>query len=123
MAVYGFNNKVACEPFASKAPETRLQGGVKYFVSKTTLVPLKVIYGNLEAHIAAGDTVYVLADLALSVWGKGEIDVEGESNKKMILVPLTSVELVKREPVAKVVHIPPRPTPTSIPGPGTPYTP
>ena len=116
MAVYGFNNKVACEPFISKVPEVRTQGGVKYYVSKTTLVPLKVIYGNIDAHIAAGDTVYVLADLALSIWGKAEIDVEGESIKKMILVPLTSVELVKREPTPP----PPYPAPTSAPGPGMP---
>ncbi len=99
MNISGFGKTLACEPFVSRAPETKAYGtGEKKFVAhtaKTTLVPLRVVYG-LPAHdIWPTDLVYVKQEGVASQWSK-EIDVETpEGIVKVVLVPVDQVILVE----------------------------
>ncbi len=100
IGIAGFNKNLACEPFASRAPETKEFGvGEKKFkthTAKTTLVALKVIYGLPDHDIFPNDLVYVKQEGVVSRWSN-EIEVElGEGGRKVVLVPLDQVVLVER---------------------------
>lgn len=95
--IYGFNNQVVCEPYVSRELETSTVGAgdrtFKTFVSKEKLVPLKVVFGSFEPtnRVNAGDLVYVLQDQSVRM---KIIEVEGYAGK-VVLVPLSAVQLVK----------------------------
>lgn len=96
--IFGFNNQVVCEPYASRELETSSVGSgdrtFKTFVSKEKLVPLKVLFGvfELKDPINAGDLVYVMQDRSVAF---KTIEIEGYPSK-VVLVPLSQVQLVKQ---------------------------
>jgi hypothetical protein len=109
--IYGFDKYVGCEPYASRAIETKSEGTKRqfsYMVSKNLLVPLKVVYANLDHRIFPGDYVYIKhEDLAGNVGWAKDIDVEGETTvdgkpRTVVMVPIDKIMLVKREPVSEV---------------------
>jgi hypothetical protein len=106
--IYGFEKYVGCEPYASRAIETKSEGTKRqfsYMVSKNLLVPLKVVYANPSADIFPGDYVFIKhEDLAGNVGWSKDIDVEGEVDatgkpRTVVMVPLDKIFLVKHEPV------------------------
>lgn len=104
--IYGFEKYVGCEPYKDRAIETKSQGGAlkfNYMVSKNLLVPMKVVYANIEAELFPGDVVYVRhADIAGNADWSREVEVDGEVNAKgeprmIMAVPLDRIMLVKKD--------------------------
>jgi len=102
--IYGFEKYVACEPYKDGAIEIRSQGTgerkFNFMVSKNLLVPLKVVYPNVGAHIWPGNFVFLKHSDLISAadWSK-PIDVElsnGET-RNVVIVPLDKIYLVERD--------------------------
>jgi hypothetical protein len=97
------NKAVACEPFTKKGVELKVVNGFAEVAHMSSLVGLKVIFGNDE--IRPGDTIYVKRDGQKS-WGKDEYEV---GDQKVVICPPQFILLVDRKPLG--VRPPPSITP------------
>jgi hypothetical protein len=113
VSIIAYKNKVALAPFAKTGVQAQVTNGFAKMAHKSSLEALEVVFGN-GADLYPGDVVFVHADGAKS-WGKDEFDVEG---KTVVLCPLDKILLVKQRP-PQTLAVPPKPAPTSAPGPGT----
>ncbi len=86
------NDKVACEPFKTNAVEKNDSGrGFVTVKQKTTLTPLKVIFGT--PNIPIGTIIYVRGDLCVDPAAKQEYEVEGQ---RVVFIPINEIKLIKR---------------------------
>lgn len=88
----GFNNHIACTPFASKGTETKTMGGMVVISQKAELSSLKVIWGDSEGKVSKGSTVYVNGTDFKQSYGTKVFNLNGQ---EFILVPLSAVLLVE----------------------------
>ncbi len=102
--IYGFEKYVAVEPYQNKAIETKSQGTgerkFNYMVSKNLLVPMKVVYPNVDAHIWPGNYVFLKHSEVISAadWAKSiEVELSNGETRTVVMVPLDKVYLVERD--------------------------
>lgn len=108
----GRNKRIACEPLPSTAIKVSVKSGLALVANKSEMFGLRVIFGNEE--YSPEDKVYIKADCINHPWSKEVFELDSQI---FIMVPTDFVMLKE----AKGNHN--RPTPTSVPGPGVPYTP
>jgi hypothetical protein len=105
--IKGFNKFIACEPYAVQDDQDKNRVSVgrmqlKVVSQRTTLIPLKVIYGSEENDIDTGDVVYVTQAGQNQVgmtsqWAKSiDIDLGEGRVVSVVMVPLDQVQLVDR---------------------------
>lgn len=92
--IYAFGKNVATEPFQDREVKTENRGGFAVVSQKHNLTPLKVLFGNEEGRIDAGDVVWVSSEMMKAHWAMKEFTVK---NYKFILVPEDAVQLVEKD--------------------------
>ena len=90
--IVGFNNNIACSPFASKGTEIKNVGGMAVITQKAELSSLKVIWGDSEGKILQGTTVYVPGTDFKLAYGSKIYSLNGQ---EFILVPIGNVLMVE----------------------------
>ena len=92
--IFGFNGQIGCVPFSTKGIETKSVGGLAIISQKTELTKLRVIYGDSEKTIIAGDCVFLNSSDFNTKFGTNVYSIDGQ---EFILVPLAQVRMVSKE--------------------------
>lgn len=90
---YTYNKTLIVEPFPSYSVKSKVSSGFAELEQKINMTPLKVIIGNKQHDILAGDVVWVEAEQYKQPWAKKIFNID---NQPCIVLPEEFIQFVEK---------------------------